>query len=259
MDKKEEKIAIFIPAYNVAHTLPMVIDRIPKSIKKKVKEILIIDNNSQDNTHIVAVQYKKRSGLSKLKIIKNDCNVGYGGNQKIAYNYAIKKGFDYIVLLHGDAQYAPEFIPILLNGIEKDKADMIFGSRMKGNPRKGRMPIYKIIGNRILTKIENFVLKINLSEFHSGFRIYKVDALKKIPFSKCSDGYVFDTDILIQFRVNGLKIIERTIPTHYGEESRHPSNMDIIKYSFNILRAMFSYFLHIKKIKRNEKYEIYNS
>lgn len=251
-----EKIAIFIPAYNVAHTLPLVIDRIPQEIKEKVKEIFVIDNDSKDNTYLVGVGYKQQTGLSNLEIIKNERNVGYGGSQKIAYQYAIDKGFDFVVMLHGDAQYAPEQIPSLLDAIKKEKADMVFGSRMQGHPLKGGMPLFKFVGNKILTAIENFVLKLNLSEYHSGFRIYRCEALKQIPFHRCSDAYVFDTDILIQFKIKGLRITERPIPTHYGKESRHPSPADLAKYCTNILKALSVYILHVKGIKKVEKFQI---
>lgn len=255
-NKKDEKVAIFIPAYNVAHTLPLVIDRIPKSIKKKVKEIFIIDNDSKDNTYLVGVGYKQKTGLSNLKITKNKRNMGYGGSQKIAYKYAINKGFDFIVMLHGDAQYAPEKIPALLDAIKRDKSDLIFGSRMRGNPLKGGMPTYKYIGNKALTALENLVLNLNLSEYHSGFRIYRCNALKQIPFNRCSNNYDFDSEILIQFKIKGLKITEQPIPTHYGKESCHPSIMDLAKYCTNILKLLIMYILHINNIKNYEPFNI---
>ncbi len=255
-NNKPEKVAIFIPAYNVAHTLPRVIDRIPESIKKKVKEIFIIDNNSNDNTYMVGIAYKQKTGLPNLKIFKNDRNVGYGGSQKIAYKYAIKQGFDYIIMLHGDAQYAPEKIPSLLDAIKRDKSDLIFGSRMKGDPLKGGMPAYKFIGNKALTALENFVLNLNLSEYHSGFRIYRCSALKQVSFQHCSDNYDFDSEILIQFKIKGLKISEQPIPTHYGKESRHPSTMDLAKYCTNIVKLLVMYVLHVNNIKKFQAFNI---
>ncbi len=254
--KRKEKVAIFIPAYNVAHTLPLVIDRIPKEIKDVVKEIFIIDNDSQDSTYLVGVQYKKRKGMSNLTVLKNKRNLGYGGTQKVAYQYAIDRGYDYVVMLHGDAQYAPEKIPTLLDAIKSDKSDMVFGSRMEGNPRRGGMPVFKLIGNKFLTGIENFVLKLKLSEYHSGFRVYRCAALNQVPFKKCSDAYEFDTDILIQFKIKGLKITERPIPTHYGKESRHPSFSELVGYSANILKALMVYMLHVRGIREVEKFRV---
>jgi len=239
--KNNKKIAIFIPTYNASKTLPILLDRIPSELKKKVKEIFIMDDASQDNTYFIGVGYKKITGLSNLKVYKHEKNRGYGGNQKFAYSYAIKKGFDIVVMLHGDAQYAPEKISYLLAPLEKGKADMVFGSRMKGHPLKGGMPLYKFIGNKILTKIENLVLNLNLSEFHSGFRLYSCNALKKIPFELCSNDFHFDTDILIQFKIAGLRIAERPIPTYYGKEK---SYVNVFKYGLGILYSLYRYLLH---------------
>ena len=249
-----KKVAIFIPAYNASKTLPLLLDRIPKEIKNNVKEIFVVDDASQDNTYLVGVGYKNLTKLQNLKVYKNEKNKGYGGNQKFAYQYAIDKGFDIVVMLHGDAQYAPEYIPSLLKPFENDpELALVFGSRMKGKPLKGGMPLYKFLGNKLLTFIENKALKMNLSEYHSGFRVYNCKKLKEIPFNLCSGGFHFDTDILIQLKMKKFKIVERPIPTHYGDEKSH---VNIIKYGLNILRSLFEYKLHKLGIKKSKKFDI---
>ena len=251
----KKNIIIFIPTYNAARTLPLLIDRIPDTLKKRVKEILVADDASQDNTHLIAIGYKKQKGLRNLKIIKHKKNKGYGGNQKFAYQYAIDNGFDIVVMLHGDAQYAPEKIPYLLEPLEKDKADMVFGSRMTGHPLKGGMPLWKFIGNKISTKMENWILGLNLSEFHSGFRLFSCKALKKVPFHLCSNYFDFDTDILIQLKLANMRIVERPIPTYYGEEKCH---VNYYTYFSNMYRSLFLYILFKNKIMRIRKFEIGN-
>lgn len=253
MEKRGFKIAIFIPAYNAATTLPIVLDRIPKDVKERVKEIFVIDNASNDNTYFVGIGYKEETGLSNLKVFRNETNKGYGGSQKRAYQYAIEQGFDAIVMLHGDAQYAPEKIAYLLEPIENGEADMVFGSRIAGDPLAGGMPYHRYLGNRLLTWIENKVLGMNLTEFHSGFRVFNCEALKKVPFWLCADDYHFDTDIIIQFKIKGLRIVERDIPTYYGKEKSH---VRIFNYGFNVIRSVFEYWLHQKGIKRVAKYNI---
>lgn len=250
---KGKKILIFIPTYNAARTLPFLIDRIPDTLKRKVKEILVADDASKDNSHLIAIGYKKQKGMRNLKVIKHEKNKGYGGNQKFAYQYAIDNGFDIVVMLHGDAQYAPEMIPELLEPLEDEKVDMVFGSRMKGNPLKGGMPLWKFIGNKITTKIENLVLGLNLSEYHSGFRLYSCKALKKIPFRRCSDYFDFDTDILIQFKLAGLKIGEKKIPTHYGDEKCH---VNYYTYFSNIFKSLYQYLLFKNGIKKVWKFQV---
>jgi glycosyltransferase involved in cell wall biosynthesis len=247
------KIAIFIPTYNAAKTLPIVLDRIPTELKNKVSEIFVADDASYDNTHLIGVGYKKVKGARNLKIYHHDKNKGYGGNQKWAYEYCIKKGYDVVVMLHGDAQYAPEMIPKLLEPFEKNNADMVFGSRMTGHPLKGGMPIIKFFGNKTLTWIENKILDLKLSEYHSGFRLYSCKALKQIPFNLCSNDFHFDTEIIIQMKLKNMQIREKPIPTFYGDEKCYVNRY---KYAINILISLWQYLLHKFKFKKFKKYEL---
>jgi len=252
MGEKNLKIAIFIPTYNAARTLPIVLDRIPKEIKNKVSEIFVADDASQDNTYLIGVGYKKLKGGKNLRIYHHQKNKGYGGNQKWAYNYCINKGHDVVVMLHGDAQYAPEMIPKLLKPFEEGTADMVFGSRMTGHPIKGGMPVHKFLGNKILTQIENKTLGLKLSEYHSGYRVYSCKALKRIPFNLCSNDFYFDTEILIQFKIANLRIKEIPIPTYYGKEKCH---VNLISYAVNIIISLMQYYLHTKGIKTYKKFD----
>jgi glycosyltransferase involved in cell wall biosynthesis len=249
----ELKIAIFIPAYNAATTLPLVLERIPAEIKQKVKQIFVIDNASPDNTHLIGIGYRQQTGLDKLEVFRNETNRGYGGSQKRAYQYAIDNGFDIVVMLHGDAQYAPEKIPSLLEPFERGEADMVFGSRIAGLPLQGGMPLYKFLGNKFLTGIQNWVLGMQLTEYHSGYRVFKCSALKQVPFQRCADDYHFDTDIILQFIIKGLRIKEMPIPTYYGKEK---CGVNVISYGLNVLRSMSEYWLWSKGFLKVPKFEI---
>ena len=249
----DKKVALFIPAYEHTKTLPSVLDRIPKDILEMVEEIIIIDDASTDNTYLLAKGYKIDRGMDKINVYKNTKNKGYGGNQKRAYRYAIDKGYDIIVMLHGDGQYAPEVLAELLKPFEDPGTALVFGSRMVGNPLKGGMPIYKYLGNKFLTTIENMLLNSNLSEFHSGYRIYNCHALNKIPFERCANDFHFDTDILIQLISKKMKIVERPIPTYYGDEI---SNVKVFKYGFDVLKSVISYRLHKAGLISIDKFNV---
>ena len=250
---KQKKIAIFIPAYQHVKTLPWVLDRIPKEIMDIITEVFVIDDASSDNTYLLAKGYKIDRGMKKLNVYKNKKNRGYGGNQKVGYKYAIDQGYDIVIMLHGDGQYAPEVLPRLLKPLLKDKADMVFGSRMRDRPLKGGMPLYKYLGNKFLTVIENLFLGLNLSEYHSGYRLYNCHALNQIPFEKCGDDFHFDTDILIMFKEKGLRIVERPIPTYYADEV---SYVNVIPYGLNCLKSVFLYKLHKLGLIKVEKFDI---
>ncbi len=244
--RRDLKILCYIPAYNAAATIPSVIDRIPASMMEKIDEILVVDNASEDNTHLVSKGYAQEKGIKNLKVHRSEVNGGYGGSQKVGYRYAIDNGFDVVVMLHGDGQYAPEKMEDLLEPIYQGKADHVFGSRMTGDPRGGGMPLHRFLGNKFLTGAENLILGWNLSEYHSGYRIYTTECLKKIPFEKCTGEYHFDSEILVQVRMAGLRVVERTIPTFYGSEKCY---VPLVKYGFDVLRTMRAYLLHTWGIK----------
>tara|TARA_Y100000310_G_C20698409_1_gene827375 strand:- start:1708 stop:2526 length:819 start_codon:yes stop_codon:yes gene_type:complete len=249
----DKKILVFILTYNHKDTIVSVLDRIPKEIWNKASEILIADDESKDNTKELALEYKKKHKLSKLTVIRHNENKGYGGNQKFCYNYGIKKGYDIAVMVHGDGQYAPEEIPNLIQPLEDNLADFVFGSRMTGHPLKGGMPLYKFFGNKLLTTIENLFLRTRLSEFHSGFRLYSLEALHHIPFNKLSDDYYFDSEIILQLVLAKKRIAEKTIPTHYGNEVCYVNS---IPYGLSILKMLGEFTLHKNRIKRYNKFDI---
>ena len=249
---KKKRVAICIMAYEAVNTLDKVIDLIPPQVKDMVGEIYLLDDASNDNTYYAALGYKSLKGIKKLKVYKNEKNLGCGGNQKKAYNYAIRKGFDVLAMLHGDNQYDPRCLPYLLKPLLEGKADFVYGSRMTRDALKGGMPLYKYLGNRFLTIAENWLLGMNLSEYHSGYRLYNVHALKKVPFNRCSDDFHFDTEIIIQFKKAGIRIKDLPIPTFYGDEI---SRVKVIKYGFNVLKAVIEYRLHEAGIIKSHKFD----
>jgi len=235
---KREKILIFIPSYNVEKKIKRVLKRIPNSIFKKFNiKILIIEDNSKDSTlSIIRSIIKEKRKKININLIANKKNKGYGGVQKIAFKYAIRKKFKYIVMLHGDNQYPANKIINLLNPLVTGNYDAVFGSRMINSldAIKGGMPIYKYIGNVLLTFFQNIILSSNLSEFHSGYRSYKVTSLKKIKYSKNTNDFHFDTEIIIQFLKKNFIIKEVAMPTYYGDEISH---LKSIPYGLNIVRT----------------------
>lgn len=234
------RIGVLIVAYNAASTLASVLDRIPSSFRPRISQVLMCDDHSKDSTYLVGLGYQQLVDDLPMTVVRHPKNLGYGGNQKVGYQMAIDLELDIIVLLHGDGQYAPECIADIVDPLVRGECDAVMGSRMmgKGTARKGGMPLYKYVGNRILTKVENTVLETNLSEFHSGYRAYRVEALAGIPFHRNSDGFNFDTQIIIQLLDAGKQIKEVPIPTHYGDEICYVNGMkyardvtlDVLKY-----------------------------
>jgi glycosyltransferase involved in cell wall biosynthesis len=240
------KVGIFIIAYNAVNHLTKVIERIPPEIYKQVEEIFVIDDCSDDNTYHAALGYKYQAGIEKLSVHRNEKNQGYGGNQKVGYQYAIDRGLDVVALVHGDGQYAPETLPVLLEPLLNGEADMVFGSRMSEQLRalEGGMPYYKYFGNRILTTIQNRLSGLQLSEYHSGYRLYSTAALNKIPFGSFTNTWHFDTQIILALAERKMRIVERPIPTYYGDEI---CRVNGIAYAVNCLITSYRYYQNRKK------------
>src|SRR6266568_4621324 len=212
MDDARPKVLIFIVAYAAAQHIESLLERLNASLPQLISfdlHVLMIDDASPYNTAALADKFQARSGIP-LTILRNPVNQGYGGNQKVGYQYTLRFGFDAVVLLHGDGQYPPELISTAL---------------------KGGMPTYKYVGNIILTRLQNKILGMRLSEFHTGFRVYRTSLLARLPFSYNSNDFDFDTDILIQSQLARARIVEIAIPTHYGDETSHVNG---VKYAWQI-------------------------
>lgn len=235
------RIGIFVIAYNAVNHLNKTIARIPKDVYDAVEEIFVIDDSSRDNTYYAALGYKAVHGIDKLTVHRNEKNQGYGGNQKVGYQYAIDRGLDIVALVHGDGQYAPEALPSLLEPLVQGEADMVFGSRMSKpfEALKGGMPLYKFLGNRILTRCQNYLSGLSLSEYHSGYRLYSMDAMRRIPFQSFTNTWHFDTQIILAMAERNFRIVERPIPTYYGDEICHVNG---IPYAFHCLATSYQYF-----------------
>lgn len=234
---RKSRILILIVAYNAERTIQEVLRRVPSSLGEHETEILILDDSSRDDTFHAARAFEKSAASPfPITVLFNPVNQGYGGNQKIGFHYAIERGFDYVALVHGDGQYAPERLPDLLQPLLDGHADAVFGSRMLGrfSALKGGMPLYKYVGNRILTTVQNLLLRSALSEFHSGYRLYSVRALQRIPFERNANDFHFDTEIIIQLFRARLRIREVPIPTYYGDEICHVNGL---KYAWNVIKA----------------------
>ncbi len=239
------RIGIVVVAYNAATTLTRTLDRIPASFRDRIAEVIVLDDASADDTHRHGEQWAVRDDTPHTLVVRHTKNLGYGGNQKAAYTLAKKRGLDIVVLLHGDGQYAPELLPQMVGPLVRGECDAVFGSRMmeRGAAKRGGMPLYKRFGNRILTTFENSLLGTELTEFHSGYRAYSMRALDAIPFANNTDGFDFDTQIIIQLVDAGKRIVEIPIPVYYGDEICYVNGM---KYAKDVVADVLEYKLAAK-------------
>ncbi len=244
---QDKKIVVVLPAYNAARTLEKTLFAIPKDW---VDEVILVDDASKDNT----VETAKKLGL---KVFVHPKNRGYGGNQKTCYQEAVKLGADIAVMVHPDYQYDPSFIPEMIKPIARDECDAVFGSRMsiRRNALLGGMPYWKFAANIFLTWVENLILRMNLTEYHSGFRAYSKKVLE-LPLDLNSDGFVFDTEIIVQMKVAGMKIREIPITTRYFVEASMIGFWRSVQYGFDILAVLGRYLLNKFGIRRYAQFSL---
>jgi len=232
---KDKKIVVVLPAYNAALTLEKTYHEIPFDI---VDEVILVDDFSKDNT------YELGQKLGIKHIIHHDKNKGYGGNQKTCYKKALELGADVIVMLHPDYQYTPLLIPAMVSIIGSDLYPVVFGSRILGKSAlTGGMPKYKYFANRFLTFIQNLLMNQKLTEYHTGYRAYSAEVLRKINFDLNSDDFIFDNEMIALIFYNGFEIAEVTCPTKYFAEASSINFRRSLKYGFGVLRVSLLYYL----------------
>lgn len=234
-----ENVIIVMPAYNAGATIEKVFDRIPPEVKRRVKQYVVVDDGSTDDTQ--KALRRLHAGYPSLITLRHESNQGYGAAQKTILNYALKEAVEVAVLLHSDGQYSPEKIPDLLRPFDENVVDLVEGSRMLGGGAlEGGMPVYKFVANKWLTAIENWAFKMKMTEYHSGFMLYSRKALLQIPFNKLSNSFDFDLEMIVMAKVKALRVMEVPIPTIYADEKSH---LRPIKYGFDVLSVVSAYKL----------------
>jgi len=237
-----KKIVIVLPAYNAAKTLEQTYAEIPMDI---VDEVVLVDDASKDDT----IDVGHRIGIKH--IIKHENNKGYGGNQKSCYDKALSLNADIVIMLHPDYQYTPKLITSMAYIIAQDLYPVVLASRILGRGAlNGGMPFYKYVFNRFLTLLQNLLLRQKLSEYHTGYRAFSGDVLRKINYSANSDDFVFDNQMLAQIFFAGYEIAEVTCPTKYFEDASSINFKRSVIYGLGVLRTSLQYRLQKWKITK---------
>lgn len=251
MTESTERIVVTMPAYHAEQTIEKTYRDIPHELGA---DVLVVDDASKDRTVEVAQQLG-------LKVFVHPANRGYGGNQKTCYDEALRAGASVIVLLHPDYQYDPRTLTALVEPLLAGRADFTFGSRFANgaDPRRGGMPLYRYIGNKLTTAIENAVLGTHFAELHSGLKAYTRQFLETIDYHAYSDDFVFDSQMIIDSVLAGKRIEEVSIPTRYTTESSSISVSRSLRYIWLTLielrRFKRKYALQRKAAARNARRE----
>ena len=239
-----KKLVIVLPAYNASRTLQQTYSEIPFDI---VDEVVLVDDASKDATAQLANE------LGIRHVIVHEQNKGYGGNQKSCYDKALSLNADIVIMLHPDYQYTPKLITAMASIIANDVYKVVLGSRILGQGAlKGGMPVYKYIFNRFLTLSQNILMNQKLSEYHTGYRAFDSEVLRKINYHANSDDFVFDNQMLAQIFFAGYDIAEVTCPTKYFDEASSINFSRSMKYGLGVLGVSLQYFLSKLRVMKAE-------
>jgi glycosyltransferase involved in cell wall biosynthesis len=246
-DAPAEKIVIVMPAYNAARTLEDTFRAIPQGY---YDEIVVVDDHSRDET-------VEKARALQLKAIRHPHNVGYGGNQKTCYMEALRDGATIVVMLHPDGQYDPAIIPEMIRPIREGRADMVLGSRMlvPGAAKRGGMPLWKRITNRVLTTLENLAMRRRFAECHTGYRAYSRRFLETVPFLRNSNGFVFDTEVIFQAVHFGLPVAEVPVASRYFDDASSVGFRQGVVYGLGTLWTALRFLLHRAGVVASEKFQ----
>ncbi len=228
------KVVVVMPAYNAAKT---VVTTHREVIEQRiVDEIILVDDASRDETIAVA------SSLDRVRVHRHAKNLGYGANQKTCYRLALAAGADIVVMVHPDYQYTPHLIPAMVSLIGNGVYPCVLGSRILGGyAMSGGMPVWKYVANRGLTFIQNLLMGAKLSEFHTGYRAFAADLLRRLPLDENSDDFVFDSQILAQILWLGYSIGEVSCPTKYMPEASSIDFRRSVVYGVGCLATALTY------------------
>jgi len=218
------KLAVIIPAHNEEKNIREVI----LGVKKYANNIIIVDDGSKDNTYLIA-----KEAANDILVLRHKINLGKGAAVKTGCEAALKLGAEAIAIMDADGQHSPEDLMKLVEKLEKENLDIVFGVR----PINKKMPILTFLGNRFLTKMGNLLSGLSLDDTQSGFKVFKTSVYQKIAW-QASD-YSLETEIIIRTSKNNLKYSQLPIQTIYKDVYKGMNVLDGIKYFFNLLKQKF--------------------
>ena len=242
-------LCVAVLAYEASETISGVLSNVESVLHgelHRTASVLVADDHSTDGTVDEALRWADSPAAIDVAVRCNPCNLGYGGNQKAVIDWVVAHGFEYLVLMHGDAQHDPSEIPKLLAPVLADEADAVFGARTlePGHARSGGMPLNRYLGNRGLTWVQNRLARVRFSEWHSGFRAYRVSTLRAVDTQRLPDGFEFDCAMTLALLDQGARLAEVACTTRYGDEV---SRVRVIPYGLRVLglHARHRYAAHV--------------
>lgn len=230
---KEHRITVVVPAYNEEKLIGKVIESMPELVDR----ILIIDDCSKDKTQEMALS----QGDSRVSIFQTPHNMGVGGAMVFGYQKALEEENHVVVKMDGDGQMSPEYLPAFLDTLIDENWDYVKGNRFLVPEALPKMPLPRLLGNIALT----FMTKMasgywNIFDPQNGYTALKTTVLKKMDLDSLYRGYFFENDMLFQLNIQGARVKDIPMASHYGEETSKMSlSKVVLVFPFLLLNRFF--------------------
>lgn len=255
----KEKILVFVPMYNCEKQIIRALEQFKGDIQNYIAEIILVNNRSTDNGEQIAIDKIIQMNLqTPIKVLRNRENYGLGGSHKIAFNYAIKYKFDYVIVLHGDDQGSVNnLLPVLRNEYYRKK-DCILGGRFLRKSELIGYSKFRTFGNKIFNIIFSACLNKKIYDLGAGLNMYSVKMLQSKYYITFPDDLTFNCYML--FALSLYKQSYIFIPIVWREEDQI-SNVKMTKQAWKTLKIAIGYKLYKKKFllkdAREKKIEEY--
>lgn len=242
----KDRILVFIPAYNCEKQIVRVLDQFDWNIMPYIEEIIVVNNRSTDNTEEAVSNYIDEHPNMPIKLLRNHDNYGLGGSHKVAFDYAIKNKFDYVIVLHGDDQGSiADFLPVLRSQYYK-KHEAILGARfMRGSKLKG-YSTFRTLGNIVYNFLFAFVLRRRVYDLGSGLNMYSVEMLESRYYEKFGDNLMFNCCML--FATSYYRQDVKFFPVSWREDDQ-VSNVKMMSQSTKTLKMLYEFYVNPDSIE----------
>ena len=255
--KKKEKILLFIPGYNCEKQITRVLDQINLEVLNYIDEIIFINNRSTDNTETTVLKYKKSHQDLPLKILRNDENYNLGGSHKVAFDYALKNNFQYLIVLHGDDQGDIKDLMPYLNSGEFKKYDCLLGSRFLKQSKLIGYSKFRIFGNLVFNIIYSICIGKKVKDLGAGLNMYNNKIFKNNFYHKFPDKLTFNCCMLFAHDYYKHRICFFPISWREDDQVSNVKMFSQAKITLKIaLKYRFNkkYFLNEFRNKKIKKY-----
>lgn len=234
-----DKILLFIPMYNCQEQITRVLEQLDGKIMNYIAQVLVVDNQSTDQSREKVIEYFQSSGSHINGIlVKNRNNYSLGGSHKVAFSYGISQEFDYVIVLHGDDQGNILDLYAYLKSKDYRKYDSFLGSRFLKNSKLINYSAIRIIGNHIFNVGLSIVTRRRITDLGSGLNLYKVSYLEDKFYERFPNTLTFNVYMLLYGIYSKSKFA--FFPLTWKEEDQI-SNAKFLKQSFEIFDLVRQY------------------